>query len=60
MSRTYRAYTATPFSDYLDIRGQQATYPDVYANDRYDSSQRFGEDVRASGGAGILYASVRR
>jgi RES domain-containing protein len=60
MSRTYRTYTATLLGDYLDIRDQQAAYPDVYASDRYDASQRFGEDVRASGGAGILYTSLRR
>jgi hypothetical protein len=59
MSRTYRTYTATLLGDYLDIRGQQALYPDVYASDRYDTSQQFGENVRASGGAGILYTSLR-
>ncbi|NWG26429.1 MAG: RES family NAD+ phosphorylase [Pseudorhodoplanes sp.] len=60
MSRTYRTYTATLLGDYLDIRRQQAKYPDVYASDRYDASQKFGEDLRASGGAGILYTSLRR
>jgi hypothetical protein len=60
MSRTYRTYTTTLLGDYLDIRGQQAAYPDVYASDRYNASQRFGEDMRASGGAGILYTSLRR
>ena len=60
MSRTYRTYTATLLGDYLDIREQQAQYPEVYASDRYDASQKFGEDVRSSGGAGILYTSLRR
>lgn len=60
MKRTYRAYTATLVGDYLDIRGQQAKHPDVYASDRYDASQKFGEEVRASGRAGILYDSLRR
>jgi hypothetical protein len=60
MSRTYRVYTATLLGDYLDIRGQQASRPDVYASDRYDASQKLGEEVRASGGAGILYDSLRR
>jgi hypothetical protein len=60
MSRTYRVYTATLLGDYLDIRGQQVTRPDVYASDRYDASQKLGEDVRASGGAGLLYDSLRR
>lgn len=60
MSRTYRTYMATLLGDYRDIRGRQAKYPDVYAGDRYDASQQFGEDVRASGRAGILYTSLRR
>jgi hypothetical protein len=60
MSRTYRAYAATLLGDYLDIRGRQVTRPDVYASDRYVASQKLGEDVRASGGAGLLYDSLRR
>lgn len=60
MSRTYRAYIATLLGDYLDIRGQQLTRPDVYASDRYDASQKLGQDIRASGGAGLLYDSLRR
>jgi hypothetical protein len=60
MRRTYRAYAATLLGDYLDIRGQQTKRPDVYASDRYDASQKLGEEVRASGGAGLLYDSLRR
>jgi hypothetical protein len=60
MSRTYRAYTATLLGNYLDIRGQQAKRPEVYASERYDASQKFGEEVRASGGAGLIYDSLRR
>jgi hypothetical protein len=60
MSRTYRAYTATLSGDYLDIRGQQATRSDVYASNRYDTSQKLGDEVRARGGAGLLYDSLRR
>jgi hypothetical protein len=60
MSRTYRAYAATVLGDYLDIRGQQTTRADVYASDRYDASQKFGEEVRTSVGAGLLYDSLRR
>jgi hypothetical protein len=60
MSRTYRTYTATLLGSYRDIRRQQAKYPNVYASDRYDVSQQFGENVRASSGAGILYTSLRR
>jgi hypothetical protein len=60
MSRTYRAYAATLSGDYLDIRGEQTICPDVYTSDRYDASQKFGEGIRASGGAGLLYDSLRR
>jgi len=60
MSRTYRAYSATLLGDYLDIRGQQLTRPDVYASERYDAAQKLGEEIRASGGAGLLYDSLRR
>jgi hypothetical protein len=44
MTRTYRAYAATLLGDYLDIRGQQVTRPEVLT----------------SGGAGLLYDSLRR
>jgi hypothetical protein len=59
MTRTYRAYTAALLGDYLDLRGQQTRRPDVYASDRYDRS-KLGEEVRARGGAGLLYDSLRR
>lgn len=57
--RRYRCYSARLEGDYLDIRGQQGVHPDVYASDSHAASQAFGEAVRASGGAGILYDSVR-
>lgn len=60
ISRTYRAYAATLLGDYLDIRGQQMMRADVYASERYDSSQKLGEEVRSSGGAGLIYNSLRR
>jgi len=60
MSRTYRAYAATLLGDYLDLRGQQVTRSDVYTSERYDASQKLGEEVRASGGAGLIYNSLRR
>jgi hypothetical protein len=43
-----------------DFRGQQTRHPEVYASDRYDASQKLGEDVRALGGARLLYYSLRR
>jgi hypothetical protein len=60
MSRTFRSYSATLLGDYLDLRGQQAARPDIYASARYDASQQLGEQVRASGGAGLIYDSLRR
>lgn len=60
MSRTFRAYCATLLGDYLDIRGQQDQRPDIYASASYDASQRLGEQLRASGGAGLIYDSLRR
>ena len=60
MTRTYRAYAATLLGDYLDIRGQQARRLDVYASDRYDASQKLGEEVRASGGAAEWLIRARR
>jgi hypothetical protein len=60
MTRTYRAYGTTLLGNYHDIRGMQATRPGVYASDHYDAAQKLGEQVRASGGAGLLYDSLRR
>ncbi|PDT29582.1 hypothetical protein CO660_11775 [Rhizobium sp. L9] len=59
MARTYRSYTATLIGDYLDIRGEQTLRPDIYDGTSYAASQVLGEEVRSSGGAGILYDSVR-
>ncbi|MDK4735976.1 RES family NAD+ phosphorylase [Rhizobium sp. CNPSo 3490] len=59
MARTYRSYSATLAGNYLDIRGEQALRPDIYDGTSYAASQVLGEQVRASGGAGILYDSVR-
>jgi hypothetical protein len=60
LTRVYRSYSARLDGVYLDIRGQQAERPDVYASDRYDASQQLGEAVRRAGEAGILYDSLRR
>lgn len=59
MSRRYRAYAAILLGDYLDIRGQQALQPAIYASESYAVSQPFGEQIRTSGGAGLIYDSVR-
>ncbi|MBY5367341.1 MULTISPECIES: RES family NAD+ phosphorylase [Rhizobium] len=59
MARTYRSYAANLIGDYLDIRGEESLRPDVYDATSYAASQVLGEEVRSSGGAGILYDSVR-
>jgi len=59
LTRTYRAYSARLEGAYLDIRGQQASRPDVYTSDGYVAGQELGEAVRASGGSGVLFDSLR-
>jgi hypothetical protein len=55
----YRTYTANLAGTYQDIRAMAATRPELYKADDYTASQTFGEAIRASGGDGILYDSVR-
>jgi hypothetical protein len=57
--RTYRQYLSTLLGDYLDISGQQRLRPDIYDRTSYVASQLFGESLRASASAGILYDSLR-
>ncbi|MHC2460954.1 hypothetical protein ACVMIX_007658 [Rhizobium leguminosarum] len=59
MARTYRSYSANLIGDYLDIRDEERLRPHVYDGTSYAASQVLGEEVRSSGGAGILYDSVR-
>lgn len=59
LSRSYRTYAARLGGDFVDIRNARSSRPELYAPDSYAASQAFGEAVRASGRAGILYGSVR-
>lgn len=59
LERTFRTYTASLAGDYLDLRGEQAARPALYATDSYAASQALGEGIRAAGQAGIIYDSVR-
>lgn len=59
LRQQFRSYVARLDGDYRDIRGQAAARPDLYAPDDYTASQAFGEAVRAAGGDGIVYDSVR-
>jgi len=56
MRRTYRSYAARLEGSYRDIRGIE---PELHASDSYAAGQAFGEQVRAAGGDGVLYDSVR-
>lgn len=55
MERTYRCYTARLDGDFEDVRGR----PDLHAPDSYGQSQQFGEALRANGGDGVVFDSVR-
>jgi len=55
----YRTYGADLAGDYHDLRGMAADRPELYQPDNYTASQVFGESLRAAGGAGIIYDSVR-
>jgi RES domain len=55
----YRTYSAKLMGSYQDIRGMAATRAELYKVDDYAASQTFGEAIRVSGGAGIVYDSVR-
>ncbi len=59
MRRQYRAYSAVLVGDYVDLRGQQAARPDLYAPGNHAAGQAFGEALRGAGSAGILYDSIR-
>lgn len=59
LRRTFRSYTARLTGRYRDIRGRQRELPEVYASEDYAAGQRFGEALRAAGGDGVLYDSVR-
>jgi RES domain len=55
----YRTYTAKLVGAYQDIRGMATTRPELYRPDDYTASQVFGESIRASGGDGVVYDSIR-
>lgn len=59
LRRQFREYTSTLEGSYLNISGQQTERSDLYDSGSYAASQAMGESVRASGGAGILYDSLR-
>lgn len=44
---------------FADLREKQSQFPDLYDRDSYAKSQIFGEKIRATSMAGIVYDSVR-
>jgi hypothetical protein len=60
MVRVYRDYGAHLAGEYLDLGGKMAAMREIYAPESYAASQVLGEQIRASGGDGIVYDSVRR
>jgi hypothetical protein len=59
MQRKYRTYSAQLDGAYLDLRGQTAARAELYDPGSYVAGQAFGEGLRASGGDGIVFDSVR-
>ena len=58
--RVFRCYTARLRGhDYVDLRGQRASRPDLYHPTDYAASQEFGESTRALNMSGIVYESLR-
>ncbi len=55
-ARSFRSYTARLEGSYRDIRGGE---PELHAADSYAAGQGFGESLRAAGGDGVVYDSVR-
>lgn len=54
-----REWTHTFDARLVDVRGGHERFAHLYEPDSYVRSQPFGERVRAEGGAGIVYDSVR-
>lgn len=59
MHLQYRTYMARLAGRYVDVRGMAEERPELYAPADYSASQAFGEGIRAKGGTGIVYDSVR-
>lgn len=55
-----RAYVGAIEAEWVELRGMQAEFPDLYDPDSYAASQSFGEKQRDEGAWGIIYDSIRR
>jgi hypothetical protein len=54
-----RVYVADFSARFHDLRGARRSRAELYDPDSYAASQRFGSEVLAAGGNGIVYESVR-
>ncbi|EEZ33854.1 RES domain protein [Brucella sp. NF 2653] len=59
LARTFRTYMARLEGSFVDISGEKETMADIYDHTSYAASQRFGEEMRATGENGILFDSLR-
>jgi RES domain-containing protein len=60
MRRVFRGYSCRLLGeDYIDLRGERAAQPGLYAPDSHAAGQAFGEAARAGGRDGIVYDSLR-
>jgi hypothetical protein len=59
MRRQFRCYEARLEGDFLDLRGESAARPEVLHPVSYATSQVFGETIRANGGTGLVWDSLR-
>jgi hypothetical protein len=59
LTMPYRTYAAHLDGAYDDIRRMRRGRLELYAPDSYAASQAYGESVRAAGGDGIVYGSIR-
>ncbi|MGB0513625.1 MAG: RES family NAD+ phosphorylase [Wenzhouxiangellaceae bacterium] len=55
-----RAYVGAIEAEWVDLRDQRESRPELYHPDDYGAAQAFGRERRESGAWGIVYHSVRR
>jgi hypothetical protein len=55
-----QAVSARIGADLWDLRAMEESRPELFHPTGYQASQRFGQELRAAGTAGILYPSLRR
>ncbi len=58
-TRQFRAYEVRLDGEFEDLRGAQASHPELFNPSRHAQSQVYGEQCRAAGGNGIIYESLR-